>query len=567
MNKLLRLATTAVAAVLSTSVLALPDRIGDFGLLDSDGDFHQLSRYRNKEALVLMSFDPNCASIGSSLSSLQAMQTQWSEQGIAFALINSSAESDLAVIRSAKANIDLQLPLLLDSGQLVSETLQLTKAGEVAILDPERLTLIYRGPVASAAATLAAEIAGTVDNTTVVAASGCDLAYPVSGDHASATPDYASEVAPIIAGQCVGCHRAGGIGPFAMDSHLMLQGWSPMIREVLLTRRMPPTQVDPNIGHFGNARYMSDADMQTLVHWIDAGAPRGTAVIDPLTEIQLPSWKTWTLGEPDYIISAPKMEVPATGVMDYITVDVELPFTEDKWVKAVQFIPGDESVLHHLLTYVTAPAEEFDGGEANVRSVARRFLEGYAPGKVDAMTFPEDTGVYIPQGHKLSMQFHFTTNGRATTDETVLGLYMHDEPPKYENFTRSVSSQFKIPAFDQDYESAASYVFDEDVVVTGLRAHMHFRGKDMKFSVENEDGSMTDLLSVPNYSYAWQPTYELEQPMLVKAGTRVHVTGAFDNSEFNPANPDPSKELTFGLQSWDEMFIGYWTYHAAEPAN
>ncbi len=567
MNKLLRLATTVAAAVLSTSVLAVPDRIGDFGLLDSDGEFHQLSRYRNKEALVLMSFDPSCTSIDSSLSSLQALQTQWRDQGIAFALINSSAESDLAVIRSAKADIDLQLPLLLDSGQLVSETLQLTKAGEVAILDPERLTLLYRGPVASAAATLAAEIAGTVERTRVIAASGCDLTYPARESHASATPDYASEVAPIIAAQCVGCHRAGGIGPFAMDSHLMLQGWSPMIREVLLTRRMPPTQVDPNIGHFSNARYMSDADMQTLVHWIDAGAPRGTAVIDPLTEIQLPSWKTWTLGEPDYIVMAPKMEIPATGVMDYITIDVELPFTEDKWVKAVQFIPGDESVLHHLLTYVTAPAEEFDGGEANVRSVARRFLEGYAPGKVDAMTFPEDTGVYIPQGHKLSMQFHFTTNGRATTDETVLGLYLYDEPPKYENFTRSVSSQFRIPAFDQDYESAASYVFDEDVVVTGLRAHMHFRGKDMKFSIENEDGSMTDLLSVPNYSYAWQPTYTLEEPMLVKAGTRVHVTGAFDNSEYNPANPDPSKELTFGLQSWDEMFIGYWTYHAAEPVN
>ena len=567
MNKLLRLATTVAAAVLSTSVLAVPDRIGDFGLLDSDGEFHQLSRYRNKEALVLMSFDPSCTSIDSSLSSLQALQTQWRDQGIAFALINSSAESDLAVIRSAKADIDLQLPLLLDSGQLVSETLQLTKAGEVAILDPERLTLLYRGPVASAAATLAAEIAGTVERTRVIAASGCDLTYPARESHASATPDYASEVAPIIAEQCVGCHRAGGIGPFAMDSHLMLQGWSPMIREVLLTRRMPPTQVDPNIGHFSNARYMSDADMQTLVHWIDAGAPRGTAVIDPLTEIQLPSWKTWTLGEPDYIVMAPKMEIPATGVMDYITIDVELPFTEDKWVKAVQFIPGDESVLHHLLTYVTAPAEEFDGGEANVRSVARRFLEGYAPGKVDAMTFPEDTGVYIPQGHKLSMQFHFTTNGRATTDETLLGLYLYDEPPKYENFTRSVSSQFRIPAFDQDYESAASYVFDEDVVVTGLRAHMHFRGKDMKFSIENEDGSMTDLLSVPNYSYAWQPTYTLEEPMLVKAGTRVHVTGAFDNSEYNPANPDPSKELTFGLQSWDEMFIGYWTYHAAEPAN
>lgn len=561
------LGTAAAAAILSTSTFALPDRIGDFALLDSDGDFHQLSRYRNKEALVLMSFDASCTSIDSSLSSLQAMQTQWSEQGIAFALINSSTETDVAIIRSLKADLDLDMPLLIDNGQLVSETLQLSKAGEVAILDPQGLTVIYRGPVAGAAATLTAEIAGTVDSTTVIPTIGCDLTFPARERHARATPDYAAEVAPIIAEQCVSCHREGGIGPFAMDSHLMLQGWAPMIREVLLTKRMPPTQVDPSIGHFSNARYISDADMQILVHWIDAGTPRGTAVIDPLTEIHLPSWKSWTLGEPDYIVTAPKMEIPATGVLDYINVNVELPFTEDKWVKAVQFIPGDESVLHHLLTYVTAPAEDFDGGEANARSVARRFLEGYAPGKVDAMTFPEDTGVYIPAGHKLSMQFHFTTNGRATTDETRLGLYMYDEPPKYENFTRSVASQFRIPAFAQDYESAASYVFEEDVVITGLRAHMHFRGKDMKFSVENQDGSMTDLLSVPNYSYAWQPTYEFAEPVLVKAGTKVHVTGAFDNSEYNPANPDPSKELTFGLQSWDEMFIGYWTYHAAKPTN
>jgi hypothetical protein len=451
---------------------------------------------------------------------------------------------------------------------LVSETLSLTKAGEVVILDPERLTLLYRGSLgASVASTLSSEIAGTLDTTLIEAAGGCDLVYPAKEQHANVVPDYASEVAPIIGEQCATCHREGGIGPFAMDSHLMLQGWSPMIREVLLTKRMPPTQVDPAIGHFNNARYMSDADMQTLVHWIDAGAPRGASAVDPLTEIEMPNWKEWALGEPDYIVKAPKMEIPATGVMDYIDIDVELPFTEDKWVKAVQFIPGDESVLHHLLSYVTAPKENFDGGEANTASIARRFLEGYAPGKVEAMTFREDTGVLIPEGHKLSMQFHFTTNGKATTDETILGLYMYDEPPKHENFTRSVASQFKIPAFDQNHESAAQYVFQEDVMVTGLRPHMHFRGKDMKFSMENVDGSMTDLLSVPNYSYAWQPTYELADPVMVSAGTKVHVTGTFDNSEYNPANPDPSQELTFGLQSWDEMFIGYWTYHAVEPVN
>lgn len=554
--------------LLSGNVSALPARVGDFALLDIHGEFHQLSRYKNKEALVLMSYDSSCASMDNAVAQLQALTNDWEGEGFAFALIESSSMSDIDEIRSAAASSSVSLPLLVDDGQLVSETLQFSKAGEVAVLDPERLTLLYRGGMnADLPKALTAELSGSIDATMTSTASGCDLSFPVKQQHASAVPDYSSEVAPIVVEQCASCHREGGIGPFAMDSHLMLQGWSPMIREVLLTKRMPPTQVDPNIGHFSNARYISDADMQTLVHWIDAGAPRGAGAVDPLTQLEFADMKSWQLGEPDFIIKAPKMEIPATGVMDYIDIDVELPFDEDKWVKAVQFIPGDESVLHHLLAYVTAPSENFDGGEADTTSVARRFLEGYAPGKVDAMTFPEDTGVFIPEGHKLSMQFHFTTNGKATTDETTIGLYMYDEPPKYENFTRSVASNFKIPAYDQDYEVAAQYVFQEDVVVTGLRAHMHFRGKDMKFTVETPAGEKRDLLSVPNYSYAWQPTYNLETPEYLPAGTKVHVTGAFDNSEYNPANPDPSKDITFGLQSWDEMFIGYWTYHAAEPTN
>jgi hypothetical protein len=162
------------------------------------------------------------------------------------------------------------------------------------------------------------------------------------------------------------------------------------------------------------------------------------------------------------------------------------------------------------------------------------------------------------------MQFHYTTHGRQTVDETLLGLYLYQEPPEHENFTRSVASVFRIPPYAREHKAAARYTFDEDVIVTGLRAHMHFRGKDMKFSAVYPDGTATELLSVPSYSYAWQPTYQLTQPALLPAGTTVHVTGTFDNSEHNPANPDPSKEITFGLQSWDEMFIGYWTYHPAD---
>lgn len=567
MKKLASALAVIFSISLVSNVSALPDRVGDFALLDIEGEFHQLSRYRYQKALVLMAYDSSCASIDSALSQFEALQSAFAEQQVSFLLINSSTQSDADELREQQATFGFDVSLLVDKGQLVSETLSFSNAGELAILDPERLTILYRGGVeGKASEVLNAELDGTVDSTTVQPVSGCELQYPAKQMHADAVPDYESDIAPIIAEQCASCHREGGIGPFALDSHLMLQGWSPMIREVLLTRRMPPTQVDPNIGHFSNARYIPEEDLQKLVHWIDAGAPKGLAVSDPLAALEFPDRRDWQLGEPDYVITAPRHEIPATGVLDYINVDVPLPFEEDKWVKAVQYIAGDESVLHHLLTYVTAPAEVAQGEAATVNT-ATRFLEGYAPGKVDAMTFPENTGVYIPEGYKLSMQFHYTTNGRATSDETVLGLYTYDEPPTYENFTQSVSGMFRIPPYTQDHEASARHVFNEDVVVTGLRAHMHFRGKDMKFSAEYPDGAMVDLLSVPNYSYAWQPTYSLEEPMHLPAGTRVHVTGAFDNSEHNPANPDPSKELTFGLQSWDEMFIGYWTYHSAEPAN
>lgn len=560
MKSIRMLSTIALAGALSSNAFAAPERAGDFALLDHNGDFHQFSKYRNKDAVVVLSQANSCAASQAAMAQFNDLRAQWESKNVAFLLLN-SAQDDLASVRKAAQESNIDLPILLDGSQLVAETLGISMAGEVLVLDPERLAVLYRGPVdGRIAETLNKEQAGAAQDTVVMEVAGCDIAVPTVPSVASA-PDYATEVAPIVVENCAECHREGGIGPFAMNSHLMLQGWSPMIREVLMTKRMPPMQVDPNIGHFDNAAYISDADLQTLVTWIDAGAPKGAFAQDPLSKLEYADVKSWQMGEPDFIVKTPRQEIPATGVMDYIDVDIALPFTEDKWVKAVQFIPGDETVLHHLLTYVTAPAESFDGGEADQRSVARRFLEGYAPGKVEAMVFPEDTGVLIPAGHKLSMQFHFTTNGRATFDETTLGMYFYDEKPAHENFTRSVTTNFVIPPHATNHEVHASYVFKEEVVVNGLRAHMHFRGKDMKFSAEYPDGTLEDLLSVPNYSYAWQPTYQLSEAKLLPAGTKVHVTGAFDNSTLNTANPDPDEQVTFGLQSWEEMFIGYWTYY------
>jgi hypothetical protein len=502
------------------------------------------------------------------LKKLEQLRTNFDKSDVEFLLMNSNPKVNTAALRERSTKGALAFPVLLDHAQLVSESLGVATSAVAVILDPDGGKLLYRGPVGpEAEASLRTKVSGSGGPTLLAPTNGCAIASSSVAKRAKRTPDYVKDVAPVIEKNCAVCHHEGGIGPFAMNSYAMVKGWSPMIREVLLTKRMPPMQVDPAIRHFSNARYIADADLQTLVHWIDAGSPRGSSSEDPLTKLSFGGNDQWQLGQPDYIVRARTHDIPSAGVIDYINDEVELSFNEDKWVRAVQFIPGAPTVLHHLLTYVTGPNDQFAGGEATNSTVATRFLEGYAPGKVDAMVFPTDTGVHIPKGHKLTMQFHYTTNGKPASDSTILGLYFHDKPPKYEYLNRAVSGPVNIPANAREVKTRGVFVFPEDVVVYGLRAHMHFRGRDMKFSAETPDGQHLELLSVPNYSYAWQPTYQLVEPVALKAGTKVYVTGSFDNSKYNMANPDPNKSIRFGLQSWDEMFIGYWSYTAQKPSN
>ena len=267
------------------------------------------------------------------------------------------------------------------------------------------------------------------------------------------------------------------------------------------------------------------------------------------------------LGEPDYIVTGRANEVPRTGLLDYIYDEVELPFTEDKWIRAVQYRAGDESVLHHLMTYVTAPDDDFWGEEREQLSVARRFVEGYAPGNPRAVEFPVGAGVLIPKGHKLSMQYHYVTNGQSTVDITELGLYFSEESGLREKLTQAVAARFVIPANTPEFPLQAEHTFNEAVVIVGVRARMNSRGKKMKFAVKYPDGSVENIFSVPAYNYGWQPHYLLDQPLHIPAGSVVQVIGAFDNSVSNPSNPDPDKEVGFGLNSWDEMFTGYFSYY------
>ena len=544
-----------LALIFSTTAHSALDRIIDFALLDEMGVFHQLSRYQHKDAVVLMSFDQSCQFMPAMLAEYDDIVSEFSSNGIEFLLIDSEGLG-----RETLASLSLNVPILEDSGQLVSESLGFENSGEVLMLNPERLSLYFRGPVSSDLRTSLSSME-SIQDTLELEPRGCKIEYPDKVAHELNTPDYEADVAPIIIENCVACHNQGGVGPFAFDSYVMVLGWSPMIREVLMNKRMPPMQVDPDIGHSDNARYLPTKQLQTLVHWIDAGAPRGLSATDPLENFELANEDRWVLGEPDYIVSAESHDVPPTGVLDYVYDRVDLPFVEDKWLRAVEYKAGDSSVLHHLVTFVTAPDEDFWGKERDQIYAERRFVESYSPGKINAKVFDKGTGVFIPKGSSLSMQFHYVTNGRRTTDSSRIGLYFSEEQNLRERLVQVVSSRFVLPPNEPNFELQADFVFESPVVLTGVRAKMNFRGKRMKFSIEEADGIIKDVFSIPAYNYGWQPHYKLNEPLVLEAGTKIHVRGALDNSISNPTNPDPDKEVTFGLNSWDEMFTGYFTFN------
>ena len=544
-----------LALIFSTTAHSALDRIIDFALLDEKGVFHQLSRYQHKDAVVLMSFDQSCQFMPAMLAEYDDIVSEFSSNGIEFLLIDSEGLG-----REMLASLRLNVPILEDSGQLVSESLGFENSGEVLMLNPERLSVYFRGPVSPDLRTSLSSME-SIQDTLELEPRGCKIEYPDKVAHELNTPDYATDVAPIIIENCVACHNQGGVGPFAFDSYVMVLGWSPMIREVLMNKRMPPMQVDPDIGHSDNARYLPTKELQTLVHWIDAGAPRGLSATDPLENFEPANEDRWVLGEPDYIVSAKSHDVPPTGVLDYVYDRVDLPFVEDKWLRAVEYKAGDSSVLHHLVTFVTAPDEDFWGKERDEIYTERRFVESYSPGKVNAKIFEKGTGVFIPKGSSLSMQFHYVTNGRRTTDSSRIGLYFSEEQNLRERLVQVVSSRFVLPPNEPNFELQADFVFESPVVLTGVRAKMNYRGKRMKFSIEEADGIIKDIFSIPAYNYGWQPHYKLNEPLVLEAGTKIYVRGALDNSISNPTNPDPDKEVTFGLNSWDEMFTGYFTFN------
>jgi hypothetical protein len=558
MRSLRRIYSLPIAVLcLGGPVLAAADTdtVDNFRLTDQQGASHELYYLSDMKAVVLLAQGNGCEASQKAATALEALRTKYEPQGVTFLLLNSNLprtdNSREAVAKQAQQQ-GIGMPILMDETQLIGESLGFTRNGEVLIASPQGWKVTYRGGVNSngnnVAEALDAMLAGKAVPSAATKVAGCAIDMPERARRqAHAQISYEKNIAPILMDKCVACHRQGGIGPWQMTNYDMIKGFAPMIREVVRTQRMPPWHVDPHYGVFDNDRGLSTQQAQTLVHWIEAGAPRGTGA-DPLLA-QKQDWPEWPLGKPDLIVELPAFTTPATGVIPYQMTKVENPLDHDVWVRAIDWVPGQRSVVHHIIA---------SAGGAERRGAVS--LNNYVPG-VEPLQLPPEAGILLPAKATFHFQTHYTTNGQALTDRTKLGLYFRKDAPKY-NFRSLVfaNPKLNIPANTKWHEETAEQTLKTDAIIYTLHPHAHYRGKASRFVAYYPDGRSEMLLNIPAYDFNWQGTYELAQPQTIPAGTRIVYSQWYDNSTQNKANPDPNRTVTWGEQTWDEMIFGVIRY-------
>lgn len=393
---------------------------------------------------------------------------------------------------------------------------------------------------------------------------------------------FTKDVAPILQKNCQSCHRPGEAGPFSMLTYEDVRPWAGAIRLAVEHKIMPPWYADPKYGHFSNERGLTDQEVKTIVSWVVAGAPKGDPkdMPPPLNFTQ-----GWGIPNPDVIFQLPKsFPVPESGMVEYQYVIVPTGFTKDTWVQAAEVRPTERAIVHHIIAYVREPGSNYfkdqKPGEffqappakpdekTDTSALPSDFLVGYAPGQPAEILQPGQ-GKLIKAGSDIVFEVHYTPNGTAVMDQTKLGLVLEKEPPKYRVQTLSASNgTFKIPPGDPNYRVDASFPIATQVTLASLHPHMHSRGKDFEYRLVFPNGETRTLLQVPAYNWHWQLWYNLDEPIVLPKGTKIECTAHFDNSPNNPENPDPTKTVRWGQQSWDEMMVGFFNlvYDANMPA-
>lgn len=576
-------------------------RFRDFTLRDvATGKDVSLYGYRGKVAVVLAFLGTDCPVGDLYAPRLEEIAREFGPKGVQVLGINANAGETAEQAAAHARKFGLGFPVLEDEGNQVADRAQAERTCEVLVLDGVA-RIRYRGAIDDQYGfgtrkdapsrhflrdALTAVVRGRAVETEATPVVGCLLdrvdPKPTRDPNAPAPPrvrpaaaeivegsakrgqvetsevgpvTFAADVAPIMQRKCQSCHRPGEVGPFSLISYDDARRHAAMIGEVVDNRRMPPWHADPRHGVFSNDRSLSPRERATILAWIEQGKPLG----DPS---KLPPPRSfpdgWTIGTPDVVFTLPEpIAVPAQGKVDYMYVRVPTGFKEDVWVQAAEARPGNRLVVHHIIAYLD-DHKSSGGGRFGER--ADSHLCGYAPGDMPT-AYSEGTAKLIPAGADLVFQLHYTPNGKATTDQSKLGLIFAKGPVKRRAHTLGIAQpRFTIPAGAPNHEVRSTFTFPDDARLLSFMPHMHLRGKDFRYETTYPDGRSEVLLSVPAYDFGWQSYYVLAEPKAMPKGTRIDCTAHFDNSADNPSNPDPTSPVRWGDQTDEEMMIGYIDY-------
>ncbi len=477
---------------------------------------------------------------------LTKLQKDVDGQAVSIALVNAGSDDSILEIAHDGILRDLSYTLLKDTAG-GSASLGVRTAGTVVLLDKDR-KLRYRGNSGGLHDALIAVLAGKTVETPETEVIGEGLA-PAPLPPASKPITYSEHIAPIMDRHCVTCHRPNQGTPFSLRRYKQVAARADMIAEVVLEERMPPWYGVRSHGPFANERKVSDAEKITLRQWLAAGTPEGDPALRPEPPV-FPDTE-WAIGEPDLVITAAEEEqIPADGYIPYRYVTLPYQFSADTWVQGLEILPGNTDVVHHANLIYTQVGDGY--------SEDYNFLTGRVPGG-DPVDLPDNVGMLIPKDSVLTLQIHYVTTGKPARDRIRVGIrYARSTIVKRTHHQRMRPESISIPPGDPFFPIRAEETIDYNATVLALFTHMHLRGRDMTFFADYPDGTSETLLTVPNYSFDWQLAYVYEPgTKRFPKGTKIRTQSHYDNSAFNPYNPDPTVEVNYGDQTYHEMNDGY----------
>lgn len=524
-----------------------------------------LKDFGEQKAFVLVFSNTTCPLAQKYWPKLKRLDEKYRGQGVQFVSVNVGLDDEINEIAQQAIDYGVEFPFVKDVAYACVQATGPQRTPEVVVLDAER-RIRYRGRIDDQYRLGGARpdvtnddlvnalddlLAGREVKTSETPVDGCLITEPPAIVPKAAITFY-EDVLPIVQRHCQECHRPGATSPFSLLTLKDVAAQAETIAEVVADRRMPPWHAS-RTQRFANERGLTAAERETIVAWVKSGKQAGDENKAPANREFVDG--KWEIGEPDLVTTALEThKLPAEGFVDYRYTILPYVFLQETWISAAEILPSNPGVVHHCNMAYLQVGQKFDAGN---------FITGRVPGGT-AMTLGEGIAFRIPAGSVIGLQIHYTTTGKEESNRMSVGFKFPRYVVRQElHHVQVTTSRFEIPPGAPHHPVKATRTLPFDATGLGMFSHMHLRGKDMTFKALFPSGEEETLLSIPNYHYDWQQNYRW-QPGVKKLpkGTKIEVTAHFDNSKFNPFNPDATKPVRHGPQTVEEMMFGFFFYTA-----